>query len=1159
MPQPLGTLKLSSTLQQLQSGVLTILAGKTSKVDSTKIMTLYSKGVLAKEGLLNDAALLGLSQQVDSELNNAKTLMNQLGYTDVTKAPALSVNTASLRVVPGQLKVQSIIVKHPIEPILPIHAVDVAPVVAKPVDVVARPGTLVDKRVPIGPIAPGVGGAVIGPAPSFAPISWLVNEAVIIASSLDLTHTNLIVDPSVNKLTIIVETLTCGAGAQITFDDSTVWHPVALPQTTATSGNSYNQSNHPDGQNDGPSGGNGTDGQSGSPQTVAPPGAPSISIYALNITGMPAINVQGLKGAPGNPGQNGGNGGNGAKGVNGSDIALFGVGYCRQTPGNGGNGGRGGSGGSGSNGGQGGGGGSFFIATTQTNWQTLLNQSWSIANTGGPGGDPGLPGHGGAAGAGGYPGDPSPGGACSHASGGSNGAPGAGGNPGADGPVGTGGTITPAIITEAEWEEELTLPWLQTINPSQGPPGTAVTAVGLNVDAGDAVMVNGQSVASTSPSAGQLHFSLPIVLAGGTATIAIQRASDGKLSNSMNFSVQPVILSSSAAGGFTPGETITLNGAAFLPNASVHFTPSGQAGQVIVALSISANGTSLQFTVSPATAATSQGQGAASVMVVNPDGSTSNTLQITQLSFVTNGFIPDTNGFAFKNFSPGTPDWGTFTDDFGSVEVPASAFTMPVLTGAYFGAYEYFLGTAATGLCTGFSTAAMNRFLNGETRTVDEAAATTPALTREFTVNMGRLLSGQLLSTFLSQCLNGLPQAQTTLQQIEQTFTNGPNRSNMPVIFFVPAGLPVSSQWFDNLNASHCLIPWKLTRPPGWTSGYNGVQLYLYDCNNPKDNNCFLTFQQRGTTLAFSYNADTTVCSDNGWTLGVLTMDQALYSGVDLPWVYGAEAALEFVVDIILSPATLAVSNLAGQTTGTRGSAIVAEVPGAIPSLQRMHNLVLVPRQLALQRTIQGTGAGTYTYASIAPPDPTALATAYNGLLPAGDASARIAPGARGLTLQNVSCTATTRDVVLLGPNNYSIQISTNEAGKTFDALLTHRYDVQTGAAPNVQTTSQIQLVALKGLSVAPGEQLLMWSDNVLGQVGVSNTGAAKAFQVAVSTVDPASGKVTATQTVAGSVAANADFALTVANWNQLSSAPVTKQGALRALLPANFQMPAVQ
>ena len=1146
MPQIQG---LSSNLQQLQSGILKVVAAKEPNLDPAKIMPIYSKGVLANENLLNNAVLVGFSQQVTSQLNNAKTLMNRLGYKDVTKAPAISVNLASLKVVPGQLTVPSKIVMRPILTASPIHAVEAAAVVAKP--------TASGPAAPQAPAAPAGGSP--GGSPGFSPVSWLVNESVIIASSLDLTHTNLIIDPSVNNLTIIVETLTCGVGAQISYNDATVWHPSPLPQITAQPGNSYNQSNHPSGSDNGPSGGNGSAGQPGSPQTVAPPAAPNINIYALNITGMPAITVQGLKGAPGNPGQNGGNGGNGAKGINGTDAAVFGVGACIKTPGNGGSGGHGGNGGNGGSGGQGGAGGSFFIATTQPNWQALLNQSWLIANTGGPGGDPGLPGGGGAAGAGGYPGDPSPGGACSHASGGSNGAPGTGGRAGADGPVGSGGVITPAIITAAEWEEELTLPWLQTINPSQGAPGTAVTAVGLNVDGGDTVLVNGQNVPATSPASGQLHFTLPATLAGGTATIAIRRASDGAQSNSMNFSVHPVILSSSAAGGYTPGETITLNGAAFLTNASVHFTPSGQAQQVIVPQSIAPNGASLQFVVPPATTATSQGQGAATVMVVNPDGLTSNSLQITRLSFVANGFLPNPNGFAFHNYAPGAPDWGTFTNDFGSVEVPASALTMPVLTGAYFGAYEYFLGSACTGLCTGFSLAAMNRFLNGETRTVDEAAAPTAALTREFTVNMGRLLSGQLLSTFLGQCLNGLPQAQTTLEQIEQTFTSGPTRDNMPIIFFIPAGLPVSSAWFNNLNASHCLVPYKLTRPVGWTSGYNGVQLFLYDCNNPLDNTCCLTFQQRGSSLAFSYNSDSTVSSDNGWTLGVLTMDQALYNSVDLPWVYGAGAALEFVVDVILSPATLAVSNLAGQTTGTRGTTIVAEVPGAIPSLQRMHNLVMIPRQMALQRTIQGTGAGTYTYASIAPPDPSAPAGAFNGLLPQGGQSPRIAAGARGLTLQNVSCTPTTRDVVLLGPNNYSIQISTNETGKKFDALLTHRYDVQTGAAPNIQTTSQVQLVALTGLSVAPGEQLLLWSDAILGQVGVSNTGAAKAFKVAVSMVDPATGKVTATQTVAGAVAANADFALAVANWNQLTSAPTTKQGALRGLLPSNFQMPTVQ
>ena len=118
---------------------------------------------------------------------------------------------------------------------------------------------------------------------------------------------------------------------------------------------------------------------------------------------------------------------------------------------------------------------------------------------------------------------------------------------------------------------------------------------------------------------------------------------------------------------------------------------------------------------------------------------------------------------------------------------------------------------------------------------------------------------------------------------------------------------------------------------------------------------------------------------------------------------------------------------------------------------------------------------------------------------------------------------------------------------------------MQAGAAPNIQTTPQIQMVALTGLSVAPGEKLLLWSDATLGQVGVSNTGAAKAFKVAVSMVDPATGKVTGSQSVAGSVAANGDFAMAVADWNQLSSAPTTKQGALRELLPSNFQMPAVQ
>jgi hypothetical protein len=1088
---------LSAHLAEVESGVVKAIVQADAKADPSRIVMMYSPSVLAAEKLSENAVLANLGNIVVSKLNSAKTLMNRLGVTDISKAPSIKVGQAALHAMPGQLR-------------------------------------------------PDGSG--------FGEVTWLVNQSVIVASSLDLTNTNLVIGPSVSQLTIIVQTLTCGPGAQITYQAN--WNPQPLPQTTAQPGNSYPTVHRSSGggyPNDGLAGGNGAGGQNGAAVAITPPAAPSVDIYALHVTGMPAIVAQGLKGAPGNPGQNGGQGGNGLGGLDGSDIAVLGVGKCLRQPGHGGNGGNGGNGGGGSAGGQGGTGGNVLIATTD--FSGLINRAWPINIAGGAGGNPGLPGAGGAAGMGGDPGNNSPGGACSDARGwgGHAGGPGAPAAAGAAGPAGTSGIINPTLITVADWEEELTLPWLSTLNPSKGYPGTAVTATGLNLDSGDTVLVNGQAVSTTSPATGQLHFTLPATLAGGAATIAARRNSDGKLTPSMNFSVLPFI-SAGSEQGYTPGDAITLEGAAFLANASVHFAPQGQAAQVFAAQSVAGNGTSLSFTVPPVTTDIAQAQGSATVTVVNPDGEASNPFQMTRLSFVANGFLPDPNGFAFHNYDPGSPSWGTFTDDFGSGEVYASALTMPVLTGAYFAAYEVFLGSACTGLCTGFSTAAMDRYLKGETRTVDEAANPTPALTNEFTINMGRLLSGQLLTTFLAQCANGPSQARTTLQQIEQAFTSGATRHNMPVIFFIPSGLPVSKEWFNNLNASHCLVPYKLTRPAGWTGGYSNVRLYLYDCNNPRSNQCYLTFQDNGSTLSFTYTPDSTISSANGFTLGVLTMDQALYNSVDLPWVFGAE----YVVDLVLSPATLAISNLAGQITGTMGNTIVAQVPGVVPSLQRMHDLILTPRQMALQRTIQGTGTGTYTFASIAPPDPTEAASTFNGLLPQG--AVAVVPGERGITLLNVPVKPTTRDVVLLGPNNHSMEISTNDTAKTFTVLFAQKYAVQSGAAPNLQTATRAQLVQLSGLSVAPSEKLLLWTDAPIGQIGLSNTGAAKSFSVAVSSLDLATGKTVATQAASGAVAANADFALAVGDWRQLGSTTLaSKQGALSSLLPANFQRPTVQ
>jgi hypothetical protein len=1092
---PAVNLNLSPNLQQVNTGITKVFTAQQPNIDPAKIMPIYSRGVLANENLLNNATLVGLSQQVASQLNNAKTLMNQLGIKDVTKAPAISV-TSPLRVVPGQLH----------------------------------------------------------PNPGFTPSSVLpVNSSVIIASTLDLTNTILTIDPSVNTLTIIVETLTCGQGAQITYDDSTVWKPSPLPVTTAANGASYNPNAYGGGATNGPNGGNGAAGQSGNSQTIVPPAAPNISIYALNVTNMPAINIQGLKGATGNPGQNGGTGGNGGAGKNGSDAWPFG---CTSQPGSGGTGGSGGNGGNGSAGGEGGNGGNFYIATTQTNWQALLNQAWRINNAGGPGGDPGLPGTGGAGGQGGVPGTPGGAGQCNKLPVAPNGNKGANGKAGADGPAGNGGTITPAIITAQEWQEELTLPWLQTINPSEGFPGATVNGVGLNFGAGDTVLVSGQNATAAFPAAGQFKVTLPSTLAGGTATIAVRRAADGVTSNSMNFTVQPFIASSSASGGYSPGDTITLTGAAFLPNASVHLTQPSLATQILIPASTTT--TSIAFKVPTVTGATSVSQGTASVVVQNPDGLQSNTLQITRLSFVANGFLPSVNGFSFTNASacPGSPSLGTFASDFGTVEVAASAFFNPALTAAYYALYAVLLGPECHGLCTGFACGAMDRFTSGFADTFLAFPASTPALNAEFTIDWGRQMSGELLSQFFSQCLNGTAQVMTTVQQVEQAFSGHPTRDNMPLVFFIPSGLPVTSTWFNALLAGHTLAPYKLVRPAGWASGYNGVKLYIYDCNFPGNDSCFLTLTQSGSTVTFDYNnaAYTPAYSSaNGFTLGVATMDQALYNGVDLPWMSGAG----WVVDFVLSPATLAVSNLAGQVTGASAGTLVAQLPGVIPSLlSSAHNLMMIPTQLALQRTIQGTGTGTYTYVSIAPPDPTTPASAFSALLPQG--ANAVVPRERGFSLQNVACSSATKDVVLLGPDNRSIQISTNDANKTFNALISQRYDVQSGAAPGVKTSQQMQYVQLEGLSLKAGEQVLLWTDTALGQVGVSNTGAAKNFSVTVSTVDAATGKASASQNVAGSVAANGDFVAVIPNWQQLA-APTTKQGALGALLPANFQKPVVK
>ena len=516
---PLTKFALNPTLTQLQDGIEKVLTKQGTQGDTSRITPRYSPGVLKAENLAGDANLAALGAQVNTDLNNAKALMNKLGIKDVTQAPAVRLTS---------------------------------------------------------PLATSAG--LYHSNPGFSPNPVIpVNTSVIIASTLDLTNTTLTIKWPINTLTIIVNTLTCLSGALINYDDSAAWNPPtpgAPPQ--ATNGASYNPYSYGGGANDGPNGGNGTNGQTGGPQNLVPPPAPNVNIYALNINGMPAINLQGLKGAKGYPGQMGGNGGNGGAGKNGSDAWPFG---CTSQPGHGGNGGSGGHGGNGGNGGQGGSGGSFLIATTQDNWtQHLLNQSWSINIAGGPGGDPGPGGAGGGFGQGGQAGTPGGAGQCNKYGPGAQGQTGGAGGAGGDGPAGNNGLITPDIITQQEWEDELTLPFLYTITPTQGFAGTAITGTGINFGPGDSALVNGQTVPATFPAADQVKLTIPATLAGGFATVAIRRAADGAVSSPVNFNVLPSIgaLNVTPAVGKVPmlgnpGSTVTITADGLVAGSTVTF------------------------------------------------------------------------------------------------------------------------------------------------------------------------------------------------------------------------------------------------------------------------------------------------------------------------------------------------------------------------------------------------------------------------------------------------------------------------------------------------------------------------------------------------------------------------------------------------------------
>lgn len=929
-----------------------------------------------------------------------------------------------------------------------------------------------------------------------------LDSAVVIAGVLDLTNQQLLVEPNVGTLYIIAEQVICGDGAAVTWRRPGGSTPARADDPDLNGRDFFGvqtKANSRDGLNGG-------DAMSGGPGTQGAAGhdAPNIEMWVKSMTGLPNLDFNGEDGIQGGRGQAGGRGGHGGDGHVGERWWLFGW-HCSADPGDGGDGGNGGRGGDGGRGGNGGSGGKITIGVLSgTLASTVANHAVRIKNQGGRVGQGGAGGSGGAGGGGGRSGN---GETCQSAK---DGHPGAQGQPGAAGSAGVANgsdqTVEFFEFTQAAWDDLMTRPWITQITPPEAFPGDTLTIRGSRFTNADTVMLAGRSLAPTVNADQSISVTIPMDIVGGLQPVYVRRA-DGTESNRVNLGVKPEL--DPLTSGLAQGATATLKGKAFLAGASVLFN-----GATIPATSATA--TQLSFQV-PGTGGGGSAGGTATVQVRNPDGRVSNARSAPQPAILEIPFHYGQHNLSFANFTDGKPDWGTFEDTFGTAEVWHELldpiFGHPVLTAAYFAFYVYFLkgkghGGLATGFCTSLSSLVADRFWLGNTDTptltLDDARKTM------LTGQHGKLLSRQTLLTMHAQGREGIARVEETYRDIEATFLRGTDRQNQPLLFFIPSGEVWDSGYIDKLSASHCVMPYRFVYPNGRAlpvltpdgastiSDPDGVELFVWNCNQPNSPLSKLRFHRDAGVLQFDFfpgvaageAADADLASSKGITLGMMRHGDYMLADHDLPFS-GPFGLTAFVVDFLLSPADLQVTDASGMRAGNFGGQIFSEIPGSHPSYL-MKGMYLLPADTALSRTIVGTGTGTYDYHSIL-------------------------PDGTSIQLEGVATDVGHQD--LLGVNADATQVRfTPAADKTFTLSITR------------VVNGQARAISVAGTGAGPANALDLTVSPDLTVVRLGNRGAVRSLTVKALAVTKGGQPVNKALAAINVPDAN-DLAITVADW----------------------------
>ncbi len=929
-----------------------------------------------------------------------------------------------------------------------------------------------------------------------------LNTSVIIAGNLDLTDTQVIIEPDVEKLYIIAENVICGPNAKITWRKPGGFTPARLfnPDLNGrgwsgvqTKPNSFDGLDGEDGRA-GESGINGARGLN----------APGLEMWVKNLTNVPSIDLSGENGIIGGRGQNGGKGGNGADGHLGEVTDILVTSWCSKDPGDGGNGGDGGHGGNGGRGGNGGNGGNITIgvldgtlAATVTAGQFQWKNQGGQIGRGASGGSGGFGGRGGRSGAGEK---------CHDAKNGNSGAQGQPGSIGADGNSnGSDANDSFFEFSEDDWNELLTRPFITEINPNDVFPGNVITIKGSLFVANDRVIINGSASLIPVVNADEsISVTIPLNISGGTKSVYVQRASDNTESNRIPIRVKPQL--DNLPSSLAPDTDVTITGKAFLANASALIDGNAIPGNV------NPNGTQITFTM-VGTGGTGSSGGSVTVAVRNPDGLVSNTRTATKPQILEIPFTFGENDLPFPNFSDGIPSWDTYEETFGADEVWHELldpiFGHPILTAAYYEFYNYFLkgqanGGLATGFCTSLASFVADKLWKGEN---DTHTITKDSIHKLLTAVHGKLLSRESLLHFHDQGRQAIARVELTARQIERTFLTGCDRNVAPLLFFIPSGEVWDSGYFDKLSDSHCIMPYRFVYPDGHPgpqlsadrsttiSSLDGVQLFCWDCNNPGSNNCRLEFRMESGVLNYSYFPGGAMEFDStqGITLGFWTNGDYNLADHDLPFS-GPFGLTSFIIDFLLSPADLEITDENGLRAGNFNNKIYSEMPDSHPCYL-IKGAYLLPVGKSFTRDIVGNGNGNYTFNSIMPDGTT-------------------------IKLENVATQPGHRDTLLVNSDASQIRFAP-QIEKDFTITFSKLVD------------NQVRSLALSGVGGGPGTEMDVTVAPDLSLFRLGNRSSAKNVTVKAFSVDKANA-IPVNKNAAVALPNNNDLVVTVSDWKTI-------------------------